>query len=228
MYLIINNKRYSVQYRVVTEDSIIYYGVTDIPEDISNNIQMYSDDGFLFSDDIIENYLRYTYDNTRLILTNLPEQEDQTQTEEPIQYNSQKQINAAMKLASITAMAMNLTTDEIISVAPLYPEWTKGAYEIGDIRLATYQDIQQPWKCRQSHNTAIYPDITPNGSAWRTFWIPLHGTTKETALPFVKPTMAEDQYKTGEMMIWTDGTVKQAIMDTAYSPEEYSGAWINI
>ena len=65
----------------------------------------------------------------------------------------------------------------------------------------------------------------PEGEAWRTFWIPFHGTTPKTALPFVQPTMAEDQYKTGEMMIWTDGKVYRATMDTPYSPEEQGDAW---
>ena len=118
-----------------------------------------------------------------------------------------------------------MSADDTIAVAALYDEWTDGSYQVGDIRLAWYNGSHQPWKCRQEHDTTTYPDITPEGEAWRTFWVPFHGTTPETALPFVQPTMAEDQYKTGEMMIWTDGKVYRATMDTPYSPEEQGDAW---
>ena len=136
-------------------------------------------------------------------------------------YETKPQMDAAVMLASRSIVTMNLSANETISMAPLYPEWKLGAYEVGDIRLA----LGQPWKCRQAHDTTTYPDITPEGEAWRTFWIPFHGTTPKTALPFVQPTMAEDQYKTGEMMIWTDGKVYRATMDTPYSPEEQGDAW---
>lgn len=92
---------------------------------------------------------------------------------------------------------------------------------MGDIRLA----LGQPWKCRQAHDTETYPDITPDGEAWRTFWIPFHGSTKETALPFVAPTMAEDMYKSGEYMVWTDGQTYKCVSDTNFSPEDYPEAW---
>jgi hypothetical protein len=32
-------------------------------------------------------------------------------------------------------------------------------------------------------------------------------------------------YLVGECMIWTDGTVKRAKRDTAYSPDEYAPDW---
>lgn len=104
--------------------------------------------------------------------------------------------------------------------------WELGAFSVGDIRSATVQDTgKQPWKCRQAHDTFVYPDITPSGPSWRTFWIPFHGTTPKTALPWVEPTMAEDMYKTGEYMIWTDGKIYKCKSDTNFSPEEYAQAW---
>lgn len=104
--------------------------------------------------------------------------------------------------------------------------WELGAFSVGDIRSATVQDTgKQPWKCRQAHDTFVYPDITPSGSAWRTFWIPFHGTTPETALPWVAPTMAEDMYKSGEYMIWTNGRTYRCKSDTNFSPDEYAQAW---
>ena len=58
---------------------------------------------------------------------------------------------------------------------------------------------------------------------------PLHGTSPETARPFVKPSHGTvDIYKVGEYMIWTDGTVKRCLRDTNFSPEEYAADWEDV
>lgn len=31
--------------------------------------------------------------------------------------------------------------------------------------------------------------------------------------------------RAGEYMVWTDGSIKRATQDTAYSPEDFPGAW---
>ena len=113
------------------------------------------------------------------------------------------------------------TDDKRIRASGLYRDWTAGAYTPGDIRNAK----GQTWECYAAHDNAIYPDIKPGNAAWYTFWRPLHGTSPETARPFVHPTGAHDMYRAGEYMIWTDGTVKRCKEDTAYSPDEYAGAW---
>ena len=53
------------------------------------------------------------------------------------------------------------------------------------------------------------------------------GLTKnpKKAKPFVKPTSTSDMYLVGECMIWTDGTVKRAVRDTIYNPDEYAADW---
>ena len=48
---------------------------------------------------------------------------------------------------------------------------------------------------------------------------------KKCALPWEAPTGTHDMYKTGEYMIWTDGTVKKCAQDTNFSPTEYPQAW---
>ena len=118
-----------------------------------------------------------------------------------------------------------MSADDTITVAALYDDWTEGSYQVGDIRLAWYNGSHQPWKCRQEHDTTTYPDITPEGTAWRTFWIPFHGTTPETAQDWIAPSGAHDQYNAGEYMIWTDGNTYRCKENTAYSPEEYGQAW---
>lgn len=150
----------------------------------------------------------------------------ESQSQEPNPEPDQtEQLNATILFSRMMVQTASLTPDQTIQVSALYPEWTLGSYKVGDIRLATYQDTHQPWKCRQAHDTDIYPDIAPEGTAWRTFWIPFHGTTPETAQNWIAPTMAEDQYMSGEYTIWTDGQLYLCNQNTAYSPEEYPSAW---
>lgn len=52
-----------------------------------------------------------------------------------------------------------------------------------------------------------------------------HGTTPESARPWIAPTGAHDMYKAGEYTIWTDDKTYKAKMDTAYSPADYPQAW---
>lgn len=112
--------------------------------------------------------------------------------------------------------------EERIKVSVLYPDWEAGKHEAGEI----YNADGQTWECFQSYDNTVYPDITPDNSAWFTFNRPLHGKSPETARPFVKPMGAHDMYKSGEFMIWTDGAVYECVADTVYTPEEYAPAWL--
>lgn len=226
MYLQIGENRHSVRRRIVYEDAIVYLSVTPKPELITGSIQMCRDDGLVLAEDHASDYSRQIYTGTRLTLTNAAEVSSQPKSPpEPQATRSETLAAVIFARMMLPSVAATMSADDTIAVAALYDEWTDGSYQVGDIRLAWYNGSHQPWKCRQEHDTTTYPDITPDGSAWRTFWIPFHGTSPETALPFVQPTMAEDQYKTGEMMIWTDGKVYRATMDTPYSPEEQGDAW---
>lgn len=88
-----------------------------------------------------------------------------------------------------------------------------------------YNADGQMWECFQAYDNATHPDIQPSKAAWYTFNRPLHGTSVETARPFVQPTSAHDVYKAGEYMIWTDGKTYRCKADTAYSPVDYAAAW---
>ena len=224
MYLIINNNQYTVTRRIVSSDTLKYLGVTPGPGEVTGTIEMHRDDGFLLSEDDADNYERQSYSGTLLTLTNRPE----PTPPEPVPYvwhATQEQMDASVKLASRSIMTMSLSADETIEVAALYPEWTLGEYAVGDIRLAYYEGTHQPWKCRQAHDTTTYPEITPDGTAWRTFWVPFHGTSPDTAQAWIAPTMAEDMYHVGEYMIWTDGETYRCTQDTDHSPEDYPQAW---
>lgn len=129
------------------------------------------------------------------------------------------QMEAVYEKASAT-----MTADEAIWFMDLCKEWAEGSHKTGEV----YKANGQLWQCIQDYDNAVYPDIVPGGSAWGTFHKPYHGTSPETALDWVAPTGAHDMYLAGEYMIWTDGTVYRCISGTAYSPEEYAGAWEKI
>lgn len=111
--------------------------------------------------------------------------------------------------------------DTRLQVSGLYPSWTPGKYEVGDIRNSG----DQTWECYQAHDDAKNPGIKPGTPAWFTFWRPLHGKSPQTARPFVPVQGAHDMYRAGEYMIWTDGTIQKCKQDTNFSPADYPQAW---
>lgn len=98
-------------------------------------------------------------------------------------------------------------------------EWQPGAFAVGDVR----QRLGAPYKCVQAHDSTANPTWTPEATP--ALWMQYHGTTPESARPWIAPTGEHDMYKAGEYMIWTDGRLKKAKMDTAYSPADYPQAW---
>lgn len=115
------------------------------------------------------------------------------------------------------------TDDQRIRASGLYDDWTPGSHEVGEI----YNADGQTWECYQDYDNAEHPDITPDSTAWYTFNRPLHGKSRETARPWVAPSHAEDIYRCGEWMIWTDGLFGECIAPngTNFSPEEYPAGW---
>lgn len=109
--------------------------------------------------------------------------------------------------------------EEVNQYTAAIRKWKPGVFAVGDVR----EHIDIPYKCLQAHdsteNTNWTPDTTP------ALWMQYHGTSKETARPWIAPTGAHDMYKAGEYMIWTDGTIRKANIDTAYSPTDYPQAW---
>ena len=98
-------------------------------------------------------------------------------------------------------------------------EWQPGAFAVGDVR----QRLGVPYKCVQAHDSTANPGWTPEATP--ALWMQYHGTTPESARPWIAPTGAHDMYKAGEYMIWTDGKTYKSKMDTAYSPADYPQAW---
>lgn len=115
----------------------------------------------------------------------------------------------------------SMTPDEVIQNRVMCKVWQPGYHVIGEV----YSVDGQPWYCYADYDNDIYPDVVPGSTAWPTFNKPYHGTTPETALPFVQPTHSQDIYKSGEYMIWTDGTLKKCIRNTSFGPDDDPNAW---
>lgn len=117
----------------------------------------------------------------------------------------------------------NYDVDMKLKLSGIYKNWSLGKYEVGDI----CNHAGQTWECWTAHDNASNPDITPDKpQTWANFWRPLHGTSVETARPWVKPQNGTtDMYHIGEYMVWTDGTIKKCLRDTVYSPDEYAADW---
>ena len=73
MYLVINNQNYPLRGRRLTDQSVTYFGMTEMPETVSGTITMYRDDGFEMSVDDADSYARQVKSGTVLTLTNEPE-----------------------------------------------------------------------------------------------------------------------------------------------------------
>lgn len=116
-------------------------------------------------------------------------------------------------------VSLSENPDGVIRLMYMVKEWAPGSFAMGDVRKYN----NNLYKCVQAHDSTQNPAWNP--SATPALWANYHGTSKDTALPWVAPTGAHDMYKAGEYMIYTDGVIYKAKMDTAYSPTDYAQAW---
>lgn len=126
---------------------------------------------------------------------------------------------AKMKLMAEISESEDKT--EGIACRGLIPVYEQNhVYDVEDVR--THPETGYPKECIMAYDGSIQPDWSIDTS---TLWKPWHSRKKEYALPWEAPTGAHDMYKSGEYMIWTDGTIKKCIQDTNFSPAEYAQAW---
>jgi len=110
MYLIINNKKYSVSKRVKTKDSVKFFTVTPEPVNVIDKIEMYRDDGFLLSTDCVTDYKRVSCTGTLLVLTNETEKKKQAR---PITEILRNRVNA-LEMENQTLRQQLADADEAI------------------------------------------------------------------------------------------------------------------
>ena len=100
--------------------------------------------------------------------------------------------------------------------------WKPGPFNVDDVR----KEGDIPYKCNMTHDSTDNPGWNPKDNP--ALWSQYHGTTPETARPYIAPTGAHDMYLAGEYMIWTDGAVKHCTEDTAYGPDVWPQAWEDV
>lgn len=122
--------------------------------------------------------------------------------------------------AALDKHVINISSDtkEINEYAELLRKWTPGNYVVGDVRV--YEGI--PYKCVQAHDSTGNETWNPSVAS---LWMQYHGTSVESARPWVAPTGAHDMYLAGEYMIWTDGSTYKCLSNTNFSPADYAAAW---
>lgn len=122
--------------------------------------------------------------------------------------------------AALDKHVINISSDtkEINEYAEILRKWTPGNYVVGDVRV--YNGI--PYKCIQAHNSTGNETWNPSVAS---LWMQYHGTSVESARPWVAPTGAHDMYLAGEYMIWTDGSTYKCLSNTNFSPADYAAAW---
>ena len=127
-----------------------------------------------------------------------------------------KAYRAAMDAAVEAAREDTAVINRMAALARL---WMPGTYAVGDVRV--YGGV--PYRCVQPHDSSANPGWTPDATP--ALWMQYHGTTPETARPWVAPAGAHDVYRAGEYMIYTDGQMYKCLQNTNFSPVEYARAW---
>lgn len=107
----------------------------------------------------------------------------------------------------------------VIGLKDFISDWKPGPYERGHSVMRN----NYPFKVVQTHDSTEQPNWTPE--EYQAGFAPWHGTTPETALPWMKPRHAEENYLPGEYMIWDDGKVYLSQRSTNFTPEEYPNDW---
>lgn len=119
-----------------------------------------------------------------------------------------------------------LSNEQRIIMITLSPKWISGNHKKGEIYSTNVNGLQI-WECIQDYDNSRNPDIVPEDPSWGTFHKPFHGTTKETALEFMRPTGAHDTYDVGEYMIYKSKYYK-CKRQTNFSPDENPSDWEEI
>lgn len=99
------------------------------------------------------------------------------------------------------------------------PQWNPQPHAVDDVCM--FEGI--PYRCVQPIDSTANPDWTP--ATTPAHWMQYHGTTPDTARPWIAPTGAHDMYRVDEYMVWTDGNTYKCIADSVYSPVDYAQGW---
>lgn len=219
MYITHNNQTYANVRVYSTSGSVRFTGdslsgVTTL----TGPVWVFADNGFELRTFVPIDYLRQDIRDGSWLLTNTPVPTPQPVTVQPVTYDLTVSTANAVRL--LMAGKQPTTADEIIMCSALWDEWEPGKHTVDEI----FTVGGDPWKVYQSYDNAVYPDIAPGETAWATFNIPYHGTTRQTARAWVKPNNATDIYKVGEWCVF-GGKYYVSKRGTDFSPTEYPADW---
>ena len=108
-----------------------------------------------------------------------------------------------------------------IQCMALFPGYVQNKqHEVREVAL--HPETGYPYECMTAYDGSVQQDWTINN---RTLWKPWHSRKAEYALPWEAPTGVHDMYKSGEYMIWTDGTVRRCKTDTDRGPDVLPDNW---
>ncbi len=216
MYIITNGQTYPDIRVLSTTRSVQLLGasLTGLTE-LTGQVAVYADNGFEMQIFAPADYVRQEIKDGSWLLTN--DTAPQT-VAEPMEYDLTTSTANAVRL--LLAGKQPETADEIIQCTALYPEWEPGVHTAGEVFLLN----GDPWAVLAGYDNAAHPDIAPGETAWATFNIPYHGTTRETARAWIKPDNATDIYKVGEWCVF-DGKYYVSKRGTNFSPTEYPADW---
>lgn len=219
MYITHNNQTYANVRVYSTSGSVRFTGdsLSELSE-LTGAITVFADNGFAMQSFAPGDFLRQDIRDGSWLLTNTPVPTPQPVTVQPVTYDLTVSTANAVRL--LMAGKQPTTADEIIMCSALYPEWEAGVHKTDEIFLLD----GDPWKVRAAYDNATHPDIAPGETAWATFNIPYHGTTRQTARTWVKPNNATDIYKVGEWCVF-GGKYYVSKRGTDFSPTEYPADW---
>lgn len=219
MYITHNNQTYANVRVYSTSGSVRFTGdsLSELSE-LTGAITVFADNGFAMQSFAPGDFLRQEITDGSWLLTNIPLPTPQPVVATPVAYDLNTSTAFAVKL--LMSEKKPETADEIIKCSALYPEWEAGVHKTDEIFLLD----GDPWKVRAAYDNAKHPDIAPGETAWATFNIPYHGTTRQTARAWVKPNNATDIYKVGEWCVF-GGKYYVSKRGTDFSPTEYPADW---
>lgn len=95
--------------------------------------------------------------------------------------------------------------------------WVPGVYAVNDVR--NYNGV--PYKCTIAHDSTQVTDWTPEAAP--SLWAHYHGTTPETARPFLAE--SHNPYNEGHYCIEDDRIYLCVMPNVAYAPSVLPSAW---
>lgn len=219
MYITHDNQTYANVRVYSTSGSVRFIGesLTGVTE-LTGPVGVFADNGFQMQTYTPTDYLRQEITDGSWLLTNTPVPTPQPVTVQPVTYDLTVSTANAVRL--LMAGKQPEMADEVIMCSALYPEWEAGVHKTDEIFLLD----GDPWKVLAAYDNATHPDIAPGETAWATFNIPYHGTTRQTARAWVKPNNATDIYKVGEWCVF-GGKYYVSKRGTDFSPTEYPADW---